>query len=372
MRKERFTVTYRLSGNENDCKERAKGILLEQTVELPDHLVPNGFIRDEVIGQIEFFSQIDELTWDYTISYLADSSAFELTQLLNIIFGNSSIKEKIRVEDISLGPELSEHFNGPRLGIAGMRDIVGVYDKPLICSALKPMGFSAEQLADLAYKFAIGGIDFIKDDHGLSNQPFCKFEERVKACVEAVNRANEKTGKRCVYAPNVTASITDTVSRIRFAKKEGAGAVLMMPGLAGFDTMRSLADMDEIALPIISHPALLGPMVTCSNNGFSHRTIFGKLQRLAGADSSVYPNYGGRFGFSKGECQSIDHGCKETMGNLKSIFPSPGGGMSMDRVPEMLKVYGNDVMFLIGGDLFNRSSDLTDNARCFLSLVGRD
>lgn len=371
MKGERFQVIYHLTGTESECRDKADSICLEQTVELGDALVPDGFIRNEIVGQIESFSRMDDSCWETSISYLAESSAFELTQLLNVIFGNSSIKEGIRVFDFILGAELLEKFSGPRFGIQGMRDIVNVPDQPLICSALKPMGKTPAQLAELAYDFALGGIDYIKDDHGLSNQPFCPFQDRVKACVEAVGKANAKTGKRCVYVPNVTAPATEILERAIFASENGAGGMLVMPGLVGFDTMRALADDDQINLPIISHPSLLGSMVTCRQNGFSHQAIFAKLQRLAGADSSVYPNWGGRFGFSKEECQSINENCKVKMGNYRPIFPTPGGGMSMERIPELFEVYGDDVMFLMGGGLFEKSDDLVANTRYFLSLIER-
>jgi ribulose-bisphosphate carboxylase large chain len=79
--------------------------------------------------------------------------------------------------------------------------------------------------------------------------------------------------------------------------------------------MRSLAEDEEVNLPIISHPAFLGTMVTSPENGFSHAVIFGQLQRLAGADISIYPNYGGRFGFTRAECESISKSCRTPMGN---------------------------------------------------------
>ena len=75
-----------------------------------------------------------------------------------------------------------------------------------------------------------------------------------------------------------------------------AGAVLMIPGITGFDSMVQLARDDAFALPILAHPALLGSHVRA---GFSHRVLFGTLCRLAGADASIFPNYGGRFGFSQ-------------------------------------------------------------------------
>jgi ribulose-bisphosphate carboxylase large chain len=104
-------------------------------------------------------------------------------------------------------------------------------------------------------------------------------------------------------------------------------------------------------------------------HGFSHQTLFGQLPRLAGADATIYPNFGGRFAFTRTECQSIVRGTEMPMGPLKAIFPSPGGGMSLDRVSEMMDAYGRDVVLLIGGGLMTQGSDLAEVCRRFRTLV---
>jgi ribulose-bisphosphate carboxylase large chain len=236
-------------------------------------------------------------------------------------------------------------------------------------TALKPMGLTNAHIAEIAYNCALGGIDIIKDDHGLANQPITEYAERVRLCTAAVARANEKTGYHCVYAPNVTGPAREIDERARFAKEQGAGALLFIPGLSGLDTMRTLADDDGIGLPLISHPAFYGSFVTSRDNGFSHRALYGQVQRMAGADSSIYPNFGGRFSFSREECVDIVRGCTEPFGAMKPIFPTPGGGMNMDSIPEMQRVYGRDVIYLIGGGLHRRSDDLVENVRFFRELV---
>ena len=143
---------------------------------------------------------------------------------------------------------------------------------------------------------------------------------------------------------------------------------MVAPGIIGFDLMRELADDDSIGLPILTHPALQGSFVT-GQGGISHGVIFGQLARLAGADATIFPNFGGRFSFSREECAGIVHGTAEPMGNLKTIFPAPGGGMSLDRVPEMLETYGKDLIFLIGGGLFKHGPDLVENCRHFRKMV---
>ncbi|AEV67913.1 RuBisCO large subunit C-terminal-like domain-containing protein [Acetivibrio clariflavus] len=366
---ERFSVIYKLSGNEKEAYEKAKDLCLEQTVEFPGELLPDGAIRDSIVGRIESFKKHDSMHYMATVSYAVETSSNELTQLLNVVFGNSSIKPGIRVEKLLLSDVILKNFKGPRFGRDGLREYLGIKNRPLLFTALKPMGLSSEALADLAYKFALGGIDLIKDDHGLSNQSFSPFEERVELCVNAINKANRETGGKSVYVPNITAPFSEMVDRARKAKELGAGGLLISPGLAGFDAMREISEDENINLPVFSHPAFLGTFVMSNETGISHGALLGQIMRLAGADATIYPNFGGRFSFSREECESIAVCTSEKMGNLKPIFPCPAGGMSLGSIPESLKVYGKDVIFLVGGGLFRHGPNLIENCAYFRKLI---
>jgi ribulose-bisphosphate carboxylase large chain len=366
---ERFRVVYRLTGSQAEAERKAQDICLEQTVELPADLVPDGAIRDDVVGRIETLHALDTDRFEAVISYAVETAGAELPQLLNVIFGNISIKPGILVDRLELPASLLGSFRGPRFGSAGIRSALGVPRRPLLCTALKPMGLSARQLAELAYQFALGGIDIIKDDHGLANQSFAPYRERVQLCAEAVERANRETGRACIYMANVTAAADQIMARARCAKAAGARGLLVAPGLVGLDTMRMLADDDVLALPIMSHPAFQGSFVTSPEQGIAPYVLFGQLARLAGADATIYPNYGGRFSFSREVCQSIVEGAVAPMGQIKPILPTPGGGMSLDRVPDMLSLYGRDVIFLIGGGLLKHGPDIVENCRYFLKVV---
>jgi len=366
---ERFRITYHVGGTEGEAYSKALDLCVEQTVEFPRDLLPEGFIKDDLVARIESFVPDWPTGSRVSISFAVDTIATEFTQLLNVIFGNISILPGYRVEELVLPESIIKNYRGPRFGRIGLRSKLGIAKRPLLFTALKPMGLSSSQLADLAYKFALGGIDIIKDDHGLTNQTFAPFTERVKLCAEAVQKANQETGRRSIYVANVTAPIDDIFNRAKYAQEQGAGGLLVAPGLVGFDTMRKLADDDEIALPIISHPAFLGSFVTSPEQGVSHFVLFGQMMRLAGADAVIYPNYGGRFSFSRPDCKSIVTGTSIPMGHLKSIFPCPGGGMSVSNIPDLMQVYGHDVAFLIGGGLFAMGPDILENSRYFHNLV---
>ena len=365
---ERFSVTYRIYGSEKDARARAEDICIEQTIEFPADCVGPGSIRDHVFGRIECFERRDRDSFTAVISYAVEIAAGEMTQLLNVIFGNTSIKPGIRVEHLDLAPAIHRQYKGPRFGRQGLRDLLVIPTRPLLCTAIKPMGHSCEELADMAYRFALGGMDMIKDDHGLTDQCCSPFQERVKRCAEAVRKANRESGGRTIYIANVTAPYEEIIRRASFARDAGAGGLMVAPGLTGFDVMRKLAEDDGIGLPIMTHPALQGSFVT-GQGGMSHGVIFGQVARLAGADATIFPNFGGRFSFSREECADIVRGTVEPMGQLKTIFPAPGGGMSLDRVPEMLETYGRDLILLIGGGLFKHGPDLAENCRYFRKMV---
>ncbi len=364
---ERFTVFYRIIGDQQDAYAKAKDICLEQTVEFPEDILPAGVIHEQIVGRIESFRPFDANSWLAEITYAVETSAFELVQLLNVIFGNVSLKPGIRVEHLELG-SLLHQFKGPRYGIRGLRHILQVPARPLLFTALKPMGLPTNELTKLAYQFALGGIDMIKDDHGLSDQPFSPYSERVKACVNAVHEANSITGKKSIYIPNITAPYGELHKRALIAKQAGAGGIMISPGLAGLEAMREIAEDDQIALPVIAHPAFLGSYVL-ADSGISHKVMFAEFARLAGADVTIFPNFGGRFSFTRDQCARIAHGSSAHMGDLRSIFPCPAGGMSLDNIPESLQLYGNDVIFLIGGGLFKHGPDLVENSQHFLSIV---
>mgnify|MGYP001595147833 CR=1 FL=1 len=363
----RFSATYALSGPVSEARERAAAISVEQTIEFPPDLIANDDIRGHVIGRVETVDETGPERVLVRISYAIETSGSELPQLLNVLFGNASLLPGVRLMDLEVPPELLARFRGPRFGIAGLRRLLEAPDRPLVATALKPMGLNSASLAEMARTLALAGLDIIKDDHGLANQPFAPYLERVRACAEAVRRANRETGGRSIYLPSINAPAEQIVSRARAAKEAGAGGLLVLPGFAGLDTMRALADDDDLDLPIMAHPAFLGSYVVDEKLGIEHGTLFGTIMRLAGADISIFPGYGGRFSFNRPACRSILEACRAPLGTVAPTMPAPGGGVTLDRIDEVVGFYGSDSVLLIGGDLHR--GDLIDNARRMRAAV---
>ena len=195
---ERFTVTYKITPESGmDASKIAEEICYEQTVEVPPQAVPASIAAEGIIAEIIALEKIDiENALDgqisALISYRSDLTAYSLPQFFNVVFGNISIKKGIQITDLQLSPSLSELLPGPRHGINGVRKLTeAAPDAPLSASALKPVGLNPEGLASLALEFAAGGISIIKDDHGITNQTFAPFKERVKEVHRALKEYKE-------------------------------------------------------------------------------------------------------------------------------------------------------------------------------------
>ena len=354
----RFTVTYRIfAGDAATARDRAIGIALEQTVEVPMDVVPPGYIADEIVGRVEEIGRESDACFLARISYSGDASGSDLPQLLNVIFGNSSIQTGIKVTGLDLGL-LAARFPGPRFGIEGLRRLAATPEGPMIAPVLKPMGSAPETLARIADLSVRAGAQIIKEDHGLADQPAAPFEDRIPLIARAVARANAETGRSALYFAALSGPSETLMARARLAKDAGATGLLVMPGLVGFDLIRRLAEAPDLGLPIMTHPSFLGPYVLSPDTGFTHGMMFGTLQRLAGADISVFPNVGGRFGFTAEECLGITRACQTPDGIGRPMFPSPGGGMSPDRAADMRTMYGDDTVFLLGGSLLRAGDEI--------------
>ena len=353
---DRFSVTYSIWGSEAEARGIASAIRVEETAEFPEDLIGKGDIRDHVLGQIVDFQHVDDNHYQAILSFAIEITAFELLQFLNVVYGNISMIPNIKVERFDLPDSLLSHFKGPRFGCDGLRQLLGIPNRALLATAIKPMGLSPKEFSQMAYNYAIGGMDMVKDDHGLTNQTFAPFKERVAQCAEAVMKANQKTGEHCIYLPNINGRAEELIDKAYYAKKVGAGGFMVIPSLIGWDMMRYLAEDENLGLPIISHPAFHGTYMTNPTTGFSYFSMYGQLVRLAGGDISVFPNYLGRFSASKQSCIEVVKGTQVKMGNIKNIFPSPGGGATLDRIPEMMETYGRNMVYLMGGGLHHGES----------------
>jgi ribulose-bisphosphate carboxylase large chain len=355
-------VSYRVGARASDIESVAQALALEQSVEVPLDVVRDRWVQDNVVGRVDRIVPLGGDRHRVDIRLATVTTGEDPAQFLNMLFGNSSLHENVELVDATLPPDLLGGYPGPRHGIDGLRRLVGVHDRPLTCAALKPQGLPAEQLAELAYAFAVGGVDIVKDDHGLADQSYSPFVARIVACRRALERAEHETGRRCLYAPSLVGSPTTLAVHARIARSEGAQLVLVAPALIGLPAFHELVT-EDLDVPVLAHPAYAGA------NRIAAPFLLGTLFRMFGADAVIFPNAGGRFAYSAETCAAIATGCRQPWSGFRPAMPVPAGGMSVERVTEMVHTYGNDTMLLVGGSLLAAGDRLAERTRDFVNAV---
>jgi ribulose-bisphosphate carboxylase large chain len=358
---DRVRVTYHLDVDDGLAEERAEAVAVEQTVEVPRAVVRDAWFEKEVMGVVEVLERDPAGGWRATIGYPAETTALEPAQLLNVVFGNSSLHPDVRCLDVGIPRPVADALGGPRFGLAGLRRVAGVEGRPLTCTAIKPMGLSSGALAELCGTFARAGIDVIKDDHGLADQAWSRFEDRVPACLAAAREAADATGHHAIYAPNLIGTPERVLEKLRFAEGEGARAVLVSPMLVGLPFFRELCR--RASVPVLAHPAFGGA------GRIAPELLFGKLFRLFGADAVIYVSFGSRFSQGREVCRALAENLLRPWAGLAASLPVPAGGIRVESVAEVVEFYGIDVMLLVGGDLQIDAGRLLERSRAFAAAV---
>jgi ribulose-bisphosphate carboxylase large chain len=357
----RLQAVYHVRCDARSIEERARAIAVEQSVEMPLSAITDDFVRAEVVGRVEIIAEKANGLYEVAISLAAETVAHDPGQLINMLFGNTSLHEDVILHDVVLPAELVRAFGGPRHGLAGLRQRAGAHARALTCSPLKPQGLPASSLAALARRFAQGGVDYIKDDHGLADQSYSPFAQRV-AAVSAALRGSDAMVPIAHYVPSLSGDLDDMRRQIAIAGDAGIETVMIAPMIAGFSNFHRLV-REHPAVAFIAHPTLAGAA------RIAPPLLLGKLFRLIGADAVIFPNYGGRFGYSPDTCRALARAALDPREGLRPCLPVPAGGMSTDRVREMLAFYGADVMLLIGGALLEARENLTAATAAFVAEV---
>ena len=357
---DRIVATYRITAPPAEAAARAQALAIEQSVEMPLEAIHDRRVRGEIVADVRDIRESRD-AFEVDIAIAASTTGHEASQLANMLFGNCSLQPEVELLDVHFPPGYELGFPGPRYGIAGLRTATGARDRPLTCTALKPQGAPVEHLAALAHTFAAAGIDVVKDDHGIANQAYGPFEERVPAVQKAIARANRETGGRTIYAPTFSGGPGALAAQARVAKECGVHAALVAPMLVG---LPAFVEMQvELDIPVIAHPAFAGA------GRIAPHLLLGTLFRLLGADATIFPNHGGRFSYSRDNCLAIAHAARKPWHKVRPALPVPAGGMSVERVPEMVADYGKDTMLLIGGGLLAGGEGLLERSRAFVAAV---
>jgi len=304
-------------------------------------------------------------TSEATIAFPEANVEGDIPSLLTMIFGKYSMAGTAKVVAVRL-PE--SYGLRPKFGIKGIRELVGVSERPLIMAIFKPaLGLSARDHAAILKDVAYAGLDLIKDDEIMPNVEETPTLSRLYACREVIDEVKQKTGRTVLYAVNVTASVgrsSNLVEAARLLVRGGANALLVNVLSYGYSALEAIAADPEINVPIFAHPALAGAMCGSPEYGLSYSVVLGTLMAHAGADGVLYPAHYGSLPFDpKEEAKICD------ILRSRHVFPVPSAGIKPQIVPQVLADYGADVILNAGTGIMDHPDGRAAGVKAFFDAL---
>ncbi|MFG3155150.1 RuBisCO large subunit C-terminal-like domain-containing protein [Streptomyces sp. NPDC048219] len=276
-----------------------------------------------------------------------------LPNLLAAVAGNLfELRElaAVRLVDLALPDVFAARYPGPAFGVEGTRRLTGAPDGALIGTIIKPgVGLGLDALRLLVRELAASGIDFIKDDELTGNPPHAPLRERVAVVTEELDRAADRTGRRTMYAVNITDDIGRLEANHDLVLAAGGTCVMVCVqtvGLAGVAHLRERA-----ALPVHGHRAMSGALLRSPQIGIGP-LVFQKLARLAGVDQLHVGGIGSKFYESDEDVVASVRALREPFLGGYEALPVLSSGQWPGLAHRTLDLTGTtDLLVLAGGGI---------------------
>ena len=259
----------------------------------------------------------------------------------------------LKLLSLDIPGEYRAHFPLPQSGIRGTQESIGVADRPIFGTIIKPnVGMRPDDIAALVDQLCAAGVDFIKDDEVCANPDCAPLSERVPAVMAVIRRWREKTGKNVMMAFNITDE-TDAMKRhADLVATEGGSCVmasLNWCGLSGMETLRR-----HTPLAIHAHRNGFGAMSRHPLLGMAF-PAYHTLYRLAGLDHMHVHGIGGKFVDSADEVTEAARACLQPLspdGPDDRVMPAFSSGQWAGTLPgTVAAAQGPDFMFMCGGGI---------------------
>ncbi len=302
-----------------------------------------------------------------------------LSSIAGNVFGMKAVKS-IRLEDVSFPNSILKSFSGPKYGIKGIRKILGVKDRPLIGTIIKPkLGLNTKHHAQSAYESWVGGCDIVKDDENLASQKFNLFEKRLSKTLEMAEKAEKETGEKKVYLVNVTAETKEMLKRAQLAEKMGSKYIMVDIITAGWAAIQTLKEAD-FNMAIHAHRAMHAAFDRNPNQGIS-MMVLADFARLIGVDQL---HIGTGIGKLEGKIEDIEDLTEEIemkdakatklrlsqkWGDIKPTLAVSSGGLHPGHVPFLIKHLGKDLVIQAGGGIHGHPDGTKAGAKAMRQAV---
>jgi ribulose-bisphosphate carboxylase large chain len=307
-------------------------------------------------------------------------------QLLSGIAGNvfgMKALDRLRLIDASLPAEYLRHFKGPHFGMEGIRDMMKVRGRPLTGAVPKPkVGFTAEEHAEVGYETWMGGFDFVKDDENLTSHPFNRFEDRVRAMTKMRDKAEQETGDVKSAFINITADTETMEKRAKMLADYGWNYAMIDVVVAGTAAVATLRDYcSDLGLAIHAHRAMHAAFDRDERHGITMQFL-AKMMRLVGVSQIHTGTAVGKLVGTRAEVtvladvlrekhtNAVDHmALDQDWGTIKSAFPVSSGGLHPGLVPDVLDIYGTELVLLVSGGIHGHPKGTRAGAEATMQAI---
>nr|MDO8100921.1 RuBisCO large subunit C-terminal-like domain-containing protein [Candidatus Njordarchaeota archaeon] len=297
-----------------------------------------------------------------------------IPNLLSVVAGNLfglAPLKNVKLLNVDFPRDYVKNFKGPRFGIEGIRGIVGTHKdrRPHIGTIIKPkVGLSPKQTAEVAYQAAVGGVDLIKDDETLTNQSFCPLEQRVSQVMGKIDKAMEETGRKILYAVNISAYHERLIELAQTAMNNGANCLMVDVLTSGFSAVQALSSENSFNVPIHVHRTMHAALDRNPKHGIAMMVI-AKLVRLAGGDQLHTGTTAGKMEKAGKEVVEINDFLRSKWNGLRTVLPVASGGLHPGIVPDNVEALGTDLLIQAGGGIHGHPQGTRAGARAMRQAI---
>lgn len=287
------------------------------------------------------------------VSWSIENFGYNLPVLISTLQGNLyEIRQftGLKLMDIELPPSYAQHYKGPAFGISGCRQLTNVQNRPLIGTIIKPsIGLTPLQTADMVKTLAGAGIDFIKDDELLSSSANSLFNDRVDAIMKVINAHADATGKKIMYAFNISGEIDEMLQRYEKVVRSGGTCAMVSINSVGMAGVKKICDQRQLA--IHAHRNGWGMMTRHPLLGIDFRA-YQKLWRLAGVDQLHVNGIQNKFWESDDSVVASIKACLQPMYDHQPVLPVVSSGQWGGQAPETYRRTKTvDLLYMAGGGI---------------------
>lgn len=295
----------------------------------------------------------------------------QFPMMLTALLGNDvSTSAQMKLIDLHFSPQLAAGLGGPRFGISGIRERLGVADRPLILNIIKPnTGFTPETGAQFFAEAARGGADIIKDDELMGSPAFNRVWDRARAYRAAAQRVYDETGHRTLVCVNITDRPDRIAENGRRAVEAGADLVMINAVSSGLGMVQAVADDPAINVPILTHYASASSLTEGACSGISSPLLLGKLMRLCGSDATSFNSPYSVYPLLRENYLRTAQLLRLPFYDIRPSLPVPGGGIHPAAAVQIIRDLGNDVLLAVGGAIQGHPDGATAGAKAMRQAV---